>query len=94
MSKKWYFYVLSCSDKSFYTGVTTDIKRRLKEHNLKKGAKYTRSRTPVFILYSREMKNRSTAQKLESAFKKLTRENKLKKMVEMVEEDFYKNSLS
>ena len=87
MAKKWFFYVLSCSDKSLYTGVTTDVDRRLKEHNLKKGAKYTRSRTPVILLYYREVANRSIAQKMESAFKKLSRRDKLKRLCDMVDED-------
>ena len=87
MAKKWFFYVLSCSDKSLYTGVTTDVDRRLKEHNLKKGAKYTRSRTPVIVLYYREVTNRSIAQKMESAFKKLSRRDKLKRLCDMVDED-------
>jgi len=85
--KKWHFYVLSCADQTLYTGVTTDVKRRLSEHNQKKGAKYTRGRTPVTVLYSREMTNRSTAQKLESAFKKLSRDQKFKKLTKMVDED-------
>ena len=86
-NKSWYFYVLTCSDKSLYTGVTTDVDRRVFEHNQKKGAKYTRSRTPVNLLYSRKMKNRSTAQKLESAFKKLKRSEKYSKLCKMVDED-------
>ena len=85
--KKWFFYVLSCKDQTLYTGVTTDIDRRLKEHNQKKGAKYTRGRTPVSLLYYREMKNRSTAQKLENSFKKLSRDKKLKRLTEFVDED-------
>jgi len=85
--KKWYFYVLSCSDKSLYTGVTTDVNRRLSEHNAKKGAKYTRSRLPVIVLYYREVENRSAAQKMESAFKKLRRSKKLERLCEMVDED-------
>ncbi len=85
--KKWYFYVLSCRDESLYTGVTTDVDRRIKEHNEKKGAKYTRSRIPVRLLYFREMENRSSAQKLESSFKKLKRSKKLEKLCEMVDED-------
>ena len=85
--KKWYFYVLSCSDKSLYTGVTTDVNRRLSEHNAKKGAKYTRSRVPVIVLYYREVENRSAAQKMESAFKKLSRSKKLERLCEMVDED-------
>ena len=57
------------------------------EHNQKKGAKYTRGRTPVTLLYFREMKDRSTAQKLESAFKKLSRNRKFKRLTELVDED-------
>lgn len=79
--------MLSCSDKSLYTGVTTDVNRRLNEHNAKKGAKYTRSRVPVIVLYYREVENRSTAQKMESAFKKLSRSKKLERLCEMVDED-------
>lgn len=85
--KKWYFYVLSCRDNSLYTGVTTDIDRRVKEHNEKKGAKYTRSRLPVRLWYFREMRDRSTAQKLESAFKKLARSKKFERLCEMIDED-------
>ena len=79
--------MLSCSDKSLYTGVTTDVNRRLNEHNAKKGAKYTRSRVPVIVLYYREVENRSAAQKMESAFKKLSRSKKLERLCEMVDED-------
>jgi len=85
--KNWYFYVLSCSDSSLYTGVTTDVDRRVKEHNEKKGAKYTRGRTPVRLYYCREMKDRSTAQKLETAFKKLSRSKKLERLCNMIDED-------
>lgn len=70
-----------------YTGVTTDVQRRIEEHNKGKGAKYTRSRLPVRLIYSRKMLNRSQAQKLESAFKKLKREKKLKRLCEMIDED-------
>ena len=87
--KAWYFYVLQCKDSSLYTGITTDVNRRIKEHNSKKGAKYTRSRVPVRLVYSRQMKDRSTASKLEASFKKLSRENKWKRLVEMVDEDIF-----
>jgi putative endonuclease len=70
-----------------YTGVTTDVERRVKEHNAKKGAKYTRSRVPVKVIYSREMEDRSKAQKLESSFKKLSRIKKLERLCKMVDED-------
>ena len=87
MSKKWYFYVLSCRDNSLYTGVTTDVQRRLKEHNLAKGAKYTRSRLPVTLLYFQEMPNRSIAQKREYKFKKLSRNEKLSELCKMVDKE-------
>ena len=73
----WHLYVARCSDNTLYTGVTTDLSRRLYEHNnSKKGAKYTRSRRPVTIVYSREFLNRSEAQIAESSFKKLRRSQK------------------
>ena len=87
--KPWYFYVLSCRDNSLYCGVTTDVERRLRQHKLKKGAKYTRSRIPVKLLYCRKIENRSKAQKMESAFKKLSRPKKLEKLVEFVDEDVF-----
>ncbi len=74
----WYLYVLLCSDNTLYTGVTTDISRRLIEHNTNnRGAKYTKTRRPVKIVYCESYNNRSAAQKAEYAFKKLTRKEKL-----------------
>jgi len=76
---KWFMYVVKCSDNSLYTGITTDITRRLIEHNSsKKGAKYTRGRRPVTLVYKESFENRSTASKAEAAFKKLTRHAKLR----------------
>ena len=73
----WYFYVVRCSDDTLYAGVTTDIDRRLREHNNRNnGAKYTRTRRPVKLAYKEHFKNRSTAQKAEYNFKKLTRKQK------------------
>ena len=70
--------MLECSDNTLYTGITTDLKRRLDEHNnSSKGAKYTRLRRPVKIVYSEEQADRSSASKREYALKKLTREEKL-----------------
>ncbi|MAG26713.1 hypothetical protein CMI47_14320 [Candidatus Pacearchaeota archaeon] len=70
-------YVVKCSDNSFYTGITTDITRRLYEHNTtSKGAKYTRSRRPVELIYWIDFKDRSTAAKAEARFKKLSRKEK------------------
>ncbi|WP_353409656.1 GIY-YIG nuclease family protein [Arenicella sp. 4NH20-0111] len=71
--------MLKCADQSLYTGVTTDIDRRLKEHNEcnVKGAKYTRNRRPVKLAYLENHDNRSSACQRESALKKLTRNQKL-----------------
>lgn len=71
-----YIYVVECADRSFYTGYTTDIVRRIKLHNAKKGAKYTRARGPVTLVYFEEYETKSEATKAESSFKKLTRMQK------------------
>ena len=77
-AKVWYLYVVKCADDSLYTGVTTDLCRRLYEHNnTSKAAKYTRSRRPVKVVYWVQHKDRSSAQKAEAAFKKLARIQKL-----------------
>jgi putative endonuclease len=77
----WYMYVVKCSDSTLYTGVTTDIIRRIDEHNYsKKGAKYTRSRRPVTLIYKEKFANRSEACRSEYAFKQLTRKQKLSHM--------------
>jgi putative endonuclease len=74
----WYLYVLQCSDDTLYAGITTDISRRVKEHNVSsKGAKYTRSRRPVKVIYTVKFVDRSTAQIAEISFKKKTRPQKL-----------------
>jgi putative endonuclease len=74
----WSVYILKCADTSLYTGVTTDTKRRAKEHNSGKlGAKYTRARRPVELLYTEACEDRSDACKREAAIKKLTRQQKL-----------------
>ncbi len=75
----WFLYVLECSDGSLYTGVTTNIQRRLNEHNTSdRGAKYTKTRRPVKLVWHKEYPTRSEAQSEECRFKKLTRKNKLK----------------
>ena len=66
-------YVVECCDKTWYTGYTTDIVRRIKTHNAKKGAKYTRVRVPVKLIYFEEFETKSEATRAESLFKKLTR---------------------
>jgi putative endonuclease len=74
----WYIYILECRDSSLYTGITTDVNRRLLEHNSGKGAKYTRSRRPVKIRAVFEAESRSAAAKEEYRIKKLSRKDKLK----------------
>ena len=74
----YYVYILKCSDKTFYTGITNDLKRRLKEHNSSNlGAKYTKTRRPVQLVYSIKKKNRSSAAKEECRIKKLSRTDKI-----------------
>jgi putative endonuclease len=75
----WFVYVLRCADKTLYTGVTTDVTRRLREHNARTGgARYTRARQPVVLLYQEACETRSVAQIREAAIKKLSRAEKLK----------------
>jgi len=74
----WYIYILECSDGTLYTGITTDVNRRLSEHNSGKGAKYTRVRRPVILRALFEAKNRSEASKEEYRIKQLNRTEKLK----------------
>ena len=74
----YYLYILKCADKTLYTGITTDLNRRVDEHNnTKLGATYTSSRRPVKLVYSKKFKNRSIASKEEARVKKLKRNKKL-----------------
>jgi putative endonuclease len=74
----WFVYMLRCSDDTLYTGVTTDVARRLTEHNGRtKGAKYTKARQPVELVYSKKVKDRSSAQIKEAQLRRLTRAEKL-----------------
>lgn len=74
----WYVYMLRCGDGSLYTGSTTDVTRRLSQHQSGRGAKYTRSRLPVVLAYTEEAADRSSAFRREAAIKKLARGEKLK----------------
>ena len=74
---RWRLYVLRCADGTLYTGITTELVRRVREHNKGKGAKYTRGRRPVNIVYFETHPDRSSASKAEAAFKKLSRKKKL-----------------
>ena len=69
----WYLYIVRCADNSLYTGITTDIERRTSEHNSSKlGAKYTRARRPVELVYQELFADRSTVSRRESEIKKMT----------------------
>lgn len=76
----YYVYILECFDKTYYIGKTNNISKRLSAHNglINGGAKYTRSRRPVFLVYFEEAKNASEALKREYILKQLTREGKMK----------------
>lgn len=71
-----YVYILRCSDNTYYTGYTNDLEKRVETHNLKKGAKYTRARTPVSLVYFERLETKSEALKRECEIKKLTRQQK------------------
>lgn len=72
-----FVYILKCSDQTFYTGYTINLEKRLKLHNLGKGAKYTRGRTPCEIVYVEEFLTKRLAMQREYAIKKLTRKEKI-----------------
>ncbi|MEA3405494.1 MAG: GIY-YIG nuclease family protein [Pseudomonadota bacterium] len=76
----WSVYLLRCADNTLYCGITTDLKKRLKQHNgeLVGGAKYTKVRQPCELVYAESSDDRSSASKREYAIKQLTREQKLK----------------
>ena len=74
----YYLYILQCADKSLYAGITMDLAKRVNEHNNSKlGAKYTMTRRPVKIVYSKKFRNRSLASNAEILIKKLSREEKI-----------------
>lgn len=76
MDKVWKLYILRCGDGSLYTGITTDVAARLETHRSGKGAKYTRGRGPLELVYCEECGTHSDALKREYAIKTLTREEK------------------
>ena len=77
MENKAYMYVLECGDGTLYTGYTTDVEARLKTHQSGKGAKYTRARLPVTLIYQEEHPDKSAAMSAEALFKKKKRAEKL-----------------
>ena len=75
--KKWYIYIIRCSDDTLYTGITTDVERRIKQHNEGSGAKYTRGRGPVALVKFFTRLTKGEALKLEYQIKQLSKEEKL-----------------
>ena len=77
MSTLYFVYIVRCSDGTLYTGITTDLERRIEEHNDSvKGAKYTRSRRPVTLVYSETCPDKSEASRREYRIKRMTRQQK------------------
>jgi putative endonuclease len=72
----WFLYILQCCDGSFYTGVTTDIGRRLREHEEGKASRYTRTRRPIVLVYQEECGTRAQSLARECAVKSLSRRRK------------------
>jgi putative endonuclease len=73
----WVVYILLCSDNTLYTGITNDLEARIAKHEKGVGAKYTRGRGPLTLVYSNEMEDKSSALKEEYRIKQLTKKKKL-----------------
>ena len=73
---EWFLYLIRCKTGQLYTGITTDVQRRLTEHQSGKGAKYLRGRCPLQLVFQQEIGTRSQALKIESAIKKLPKKAK------------------
>lgn len=87
-----YTYIVKCKDDSLYTGYTTDIKNRINNHNSGKGAKYTKGRRPVELVYFETFESKSEALKREIAIKKLPRSKK-EQLINSVDEDMIKKAM-
>jgi len=75
---RWWVYILRCADGKLYTGITTDLARRLSQHDAGRASKFTRVRRPVEMVYNRSIRGQSAALKREAAIKSLTRREKEK----------------
>ena len=78
MESTWKLYILRCGDGSLYTGITVDVEKRLEAHRTGKGAKYTRGRGPLEVVYREECESHSQALRREMQIKSLTKAQKLK----------------
>ena len=76
MENTWHLYILRCGDGTLYTGITTDVEKRFEAHQSGKGAKYTRGRGPLELVYRETCGDHSSALKREAQIKKLSREQK------------------
>lgn len=86
MENGQYVYILECADKTYYTGYTTNVDRRLRMHNEGKGAKYTKYRRPCKLLYYESFSDKSLALKREYAIKQLSRKEKEELMATKLKE--------
>lgn len=77
MGKQWQLYILECKDGTLYTGITCDLSRRLEQHRMGKGAKYTRGRSPLTLCYAECCESHSYALQRELQIKKLSHQEKL-----------------
>lgn len=77
MKNIWYVYIVKCADGTLYTGIAEDVAKRVEIHNAGKGAKYTRGRAPVRLLWSEPHQSKSSALRSEYAIKQLKKEKKL-----------------
>ncbi|NBI65308.1 GIY-YIG nuclease family protein [Pseudoflavonifractor sp. 60] len=80
----WYVYILRCGDGTLYTGITDNVSRRLAAHRAGKGAKYTRGRGPLELVYQEAVPDKSAALKRENALKKLTKQQKERLILEQI----------
>ena len=92
MASKHYVYILRCNDDTLYTGYTNDVKKRLEKHENGKGAKYTRGRGPLELLYTEEFERKEIAMQREYQIKRLTRQQKLNLIQSKIKEDIYEHS--
>jgi putative endonuclease len=80
--KPWYVYIVECFDSTLYTGITPNLAARTTAHNTGKGAKYTKGRSPVKLIYSERCNDRSSASVREAGIKRMTKVEKIKLIVE------------
>ena len=74
----WHVYILKCNDGSYYTGISSDVEKRVETHNSGKGSEYTKSRRPVVLCYKKQFDNKKAAELRETEIKRLSKKNKEK----------------